>query len=301
MLAPGIEQCFMPAPIPMEEVKYTPSLLATATVRFVKQSQGVDETREICLRLPATFEQDNFDWDRATADSFSRNDCSGSPGPDSRFAPLSNRFGGLKNLRSLEKDFDDFLYHSMKIPLSRVASLKLVSRPGETAAQFNKRLADVLRDRKEVEVAKITDRFEKKQRQLQVKLEKAYARIDKEKGDVKARGIDTALSVGMTIFGALFGSKKFSVSTARRTVSSARGAGRILKERGDVHRAEEAAALVEEDIDILARNLQEKISEAADRFAPENYVVDTVNITPRHSDIYDLYLCLLWEPVLDLP
>ncbi len=301
MLAPGIEQCYLPPPIPMEEIRYAPSLLAKATVRFVKQSQGIDETREVCLRLPATFEQDNFDWDRATEDTFDREDCTGSPGSGSRFAPLSNRFGALKNLRSLEKDFDDFLYHSMRVPLVKVASLKLLSKPGETPAQFNKRLADVLRDKKEVEVAKVTDRFDKKQRQLQVKLEKAYAKIDKEKGDVKARGIDTALSVGMTIFGALFGSKKFSVSTARRTVSSARGAGRILKERGDVQRAENAAALVEEDIDILAGDLQEKLSVLADRFAPENYPTETVNITPRHSDIYDLYICLLWEPVLDVP
>ena len=42
--------------------------------------------------------------------------------------------------------------------------------------------------------------------------------IDKEKGNVKARGIDTALSVGMTIFGTLFGRRGLSIATANQTI-----------------------------------------------------------------------------------
>ncbi len=301
MLSAAIEQCFLPAQIPLEKINYAPWLMGTATVRFVKQSQSVDETREICLRLSATEEDKEFDWQQAEDADFAIDDCEEMAQSGSRYAPVSPMFSGLKNMRSLEKELDDFLYHSMKIPLLKVASLKLHSIPGETGAQFNKRLADILREKREVEVDKVQERYGKKQRTLETRLDKAYARVDKEKGDVRAKGIDTALSIGMTIFGALFGRKGLSVSTANRTVRSARGAGRILKEREDVGRAEDAVALVQENIDDLALEMQEKIAALADRFDPAQYTPTVINITPRHSDIYNLELRLVWEPVFDLP
>ena len=300
MLSSAIAQCFLPAQFPVEELNYAPWLVATAKVRFFKQSQGVDETREICLRLSVADDSYESDWQRAEEYSFAEDTCGGKAPAASSYAPLSHIFYGLKSLRSLEKEFDDFLYHSMRLPLLKVSSLKLVASPGETEPQFNKRISDLLREKKETEADKIKERYEKKQRQLNIRLEKAYARVDKEKGDVKAKGIDTALSIGATIFGALFGRKTLSVSNANRTVRSARGAGRVLKEQGDVQRAEDAVALILEDVDALAQELQEKLSLLAVRFDRENYDLETINITPRHSDIYDLQLHLVWEPVLDL-
>jgi len=300
MLSAGIKQCFLPAQVPVEKLDFSPWLTATATVRFVKQNQGIDETRQIYLRLPVTAEVDEFDWQQAEEYVPEKDECEENAPLGSRYAPVSQALIGLKNLRSMEKEFNAFLYHTMRLPLMKVASLKLVSKPGETAVQFNKRISDVLREKKEVEAAKVKERYEKKHRQLQVRLEKALARVDKEKGDVRARGIDTALSIGATIFSALFSRKRLSVSNANRTVRSVRGASRVLKEKGDVQRAEDAEALIQEDLDNLALELQEKLAALAVRFEPENYELETVNITPRHSDIYNLELVLAWEPVLDL-
>ena len=301
MLAVDIDQCFLPAAVPMEQCDYAAGLVGTASVRFFKQAHGVDEVRQVCFRLPVVTEADEVDWQQAAEERVDLEQCAGRPADNSRFSPVSSAVSGLKSMRSLEKSFDDFLYHSMKLPLLKVAALKLHSKPEETETQFTARLVDILREKKETEADKIKERYAKKQRQLEARLNKAYARVDKEKGDVKARGIDTALSIGATIFGALFGRKALSIGNANRTVRSARSAGRILKEQGDVKRAEDAVALVLEDIDTLALELQEKLSESAERFAVDNYPKETIHITPRHSDIYDLRLCLVWEPVFDLP
>ncbi len=300
MLAAGIQQCFLPPQLPVAELKFSPWLVAVAQVRFYKQSQQVDERQDVCLRLPVSDLCQDIDWQLAEEYVFEEDTCADRAPDGSFYAPLSPLFNGMKSMRDLEKDFDDFLYHSMRLPLQQVASLKLVSRPGEGEAQFSQRILDLLREKKETEADKIKERYRKKQRQLEIRLEKAYARLDKEKGDVRARGIDTALSIGATIFGALFGRKTLSTANANRTVRSARGAGRVLKEQGDVQRAEDAVALIVEDIDLLAQELQEKLRQAADRFDPEHYPRETVYITPRHSDIYDLQLSLVWEPVLDL-
>ena len=300
MLSASIEQCFLLAPIPVEELNYAPWLIGTSTVRFFKQSQGIDETREICLRLPVTDDIEKPDWQQAEEYTIEPGDCEDRAPEGSRFASLPSTLSNLRNLRGLEKEFDVFLYHSMRLPLRKVTPLKLTSKPGETEALFIKRIADLLRGKREAEADKVKERYGKKQRQLETRIEKAYARLDKEKGDVTAKGIDTALSVGVAIFGALFGRKTLSVSTATRTASSMRGAGRVLKEKGDVQRAEDAVALIQEDIDALARELQEKLSALAENFDPVNFDLEIIYITPRHSDIYNLQLRLVWEPVLDL-
>jgi predicted nucleotidyltransferase len=67
-----------------------------------------------------------------------------------------------------------------------------------------------------------------------------------------------------------------------------------------VQRAEEAVSQILRDIDALALEMQEKLSDLAVRFDPEKYELETVNITPRHSDIFNVKLHLVWEPVLNM-
>ena len=301
LLSSSIDQWFLLPALPIDEVNYLPSLIGKASVRFVKQSLGIDEIKEVCFSLPVSGEYDEIDWERATEDVFDQEMCLDDPVDGSRFSSLSTVFDGLKNLRGLEKEFDNFLYHSMRLPLQRVPALKIHGQPGETTVQLQKRVADLLRETKEINAEKIKERYRKKQRQLETRLEKAYARVDKEKDDVRARGVDTALSIGATIFGALFGRKTLSVTNANRTVRSVRSAGRVLKEQGDVQRAEQAITLIEDDLDALALELQEKLAELSEKYKPENYTVETIYITPRHTDIYNLRLRLIWEPVLPMP
>ncbi|NOQ46331.1 MAG: hypothetical protein GQ559_06620, partial [Desulfobulbaceae bacterium] len=197
------------------------------------------------------------------------------------------------------KEFSDHLYHSMRLPLMRAAGLKLESKPGESESAFQQRIALILREKREMEAGKLEESYQKKQRRLEVRLDKAYARIDKEKTDVTAKGMDTALSFGVAVFGALFGRKPFSVTTASRSARGMRSAGRLMKEKGDVKRAAETAAMLEEDLAALAVELQDKMSIVARRFDPAQYAVETFSINPRRADIFNERVCLLWEPVFD--
>ncbi len=299
ILSSGIEQCFLQAPVPLEEIHYTPLLVGTASVRFFKQRLAIDVVQEVAMALPVSGDVD-ICWRLAESYEFSEQACMENAVHGSLFAPLTPIFEGLKNLRLQEKEFDDYLYHSRKLPLLSVPSLKLVARPGETEVQFKQRLADIVLEKKAVEAQTIQDRYAKKQARLEERLDRAYARLDKEKSDVTARGIDTALSIGGAIFGALFGRKKLSVTNANRTVRSMRGAGRVLKEKGDVQRAEEVVSSLLADVDNLALELQEKLAAIADQYDPMNYRIETLQITPRHTDIFNIRLILVWEPIVEL-
>jgi len=299
LLPVHLEQLFIPLPVPMEQVTYRPILAGNARVRFFNKSRNIDQEQDVCLQLSADQTVRLFDWEEADLCSVHPDQGLQEPQAGCSFFSVSTELVNSKNISVLKKEFADFLYHNQKLALLQVKSLKFESEPGENEEQFHQRLATFLRRKKQIEVDKIEIRFRKKQQQLQAKLEKSAGRVDKEKGDVTARGMDTALSVGLAVLGGLFGGKGLSISNASRSARGIRSAGRLMKERGDVERAEQEFARNQQALQSLALELQEKLSTVSDRFDPSQYRVETFAITPRRSDIYSVRLCLLWEPVFD--
>lgn len=299
LLPAAIEQLFIPSPVPMENIQYRPWLVGTAQVRFFNQRRNIDQEQEICLRLPAGRTTVSLNWEDADSCPVHPDQGRQEPQADSSFFPVSTELTNPGSISTLKKEFADFLYHGEKLALLRVPSLKLESRPGESEEQFHLRLASLLREKRAQAGQKVEERFRKKQQQLQVRLEKALGRLDKEKGDVKARSVDTALSFGVAIFGALFGNKGVSIATANRSARGVRSAGRLIKEKGDVQRAEQEVARCEQALQVLADELQDSLGGLTDRFDPVRYPVESFAITPRRNDIFSVALCLLWEPDFD--
>jgi hypothetical protein len=299
LLPDTVEQHYLLPPVPMDDLKYIPWLAGSATVRFYNQSRGIDQVKNINRRIPLAAASGN-DWDMAVDNPVSVEETVTAPPAGSSFMELPVNFSKYKNLREQSKNLSDHLYQTMRLSLKRVPSLKLESRPGESDNQFYARLVDHLRAKKEAEVEKIEQRYKTKQQSLERRLEKACQKIDKEKGDVMAKGMDTAVSFGMAVFGALLGRKALSVSTASRSARGVRSAGRLMKEKKDVRRAEEDVQQVETEIGDLAAELQEKTAVLAVQYDPENFPVEEFSIKPRRADIYDVKVFVQWEPKLNL-
>ena len=299
LLPPTLKQLFVPTPVPMETVRYRPWLTGSARVRFFNQKRNIDQVEEVCLRLPAGDKAQTFSWDESTASPVRLEDCQQNPQRGASFFAVSAELFERKAITALKKQLNDYLYHEKKLKLLRVPSLKLESRPGESREQFHQRLVGILRDRKEEQAAKIEERFGRKQKQLQTRLEKAMARLQKEKGDVKARSVDTALSFGVALFGAFFGRKGLSVTNASRSARGVRSAGRLIKEKGDVQRVEQEIDRIEQDLQALAVELQDALTLISERFDPDHYPVETFALTPRRSDIFEVGITLVWEPDFD--
>lgn len=297
LLPKGIMQYFAPLSVPAQNVKYIPWLAAAATVRFVDSRRGIDQGETVNVRLELDKNLTAVDWQEAIANPVPFGALTEFPPEDASFRNLPPVLTGMRTLGEPEKLFTDFLYHTRKLKLKRVKALGLESRPDESDSQFQQRLVDCLQDGKSAEIEKLERDYHDRQEKLNSRLDKLYGRLEKEKGDVWARGVDAALSFGVALFGAIAGRKALSVSTATRSARGVRNAGRVVKERGDVRMVEEEVKELEEKLSSLAQELQEKIVDITDRFAPENYPLEEFFITPRRSDIYDVKTFLQWEPL----
>ena len=74
------------------------------------------------------------------------------------------------------------------------------------------------------------------------------------------QGVQAAISIGATILGAVLGRKTVSVGNIGRATTAARGAGRVLKEREDVARAQETVAAVQQALTALEAELQAELA-----------------------------------------
>jgi len=299
VLPDSVEQRFVQPPFPVEDLQYAPWLAGSATVRFYNQARGIDQVENVNIRLPLDTETVP-EWEQAVENPVSLEETVAVPPGHARYRELPGRVGTEGAIKEYAVKLSDFLYRDRKLELLRVPSLNLESGPGESENQFRKRFADLLRDRKEAELKKIEEQIRKRRETLEHQLARSLDKIDKEKGDVTARGMDTALSVGLAVFGTLFGRKGYSVTNASRSAQGVRNAGRMMKEKEDVRRAEEDARRIEADIAALAVEFQEKAGEFSARFSPENFTEERFFIKPRRADVYNVKVFLQWEPVLAL-
>ena len=90
----------------------------------------------------------------------------------------------------------------------------------------------------------IRKKYAARQAALGDRLRRAEAAVEKEQQQVSDQKLQTAVSVGATVLGTLFGRKSITVGTLGRATTAARGMGRMMKETSDVKRAAESAASV---------------------------------------------------------
>ncbi len=300
ILAAGITQLFHVPPVPAERFLLRPYLALTAKVRFFDVRRGIDIIRHESAKV---FMDENFvqaDWKTAEPLDIEASDLAQSPPEEASYFSLPQSLLSSRSLAPFARSWSDFLYRSCRLKLFRVKSLKLESRPGESPEDFRARMAAILRTRKQDALDKLETRYEKRYLVLEDRLARARSRLEKEKGDVAARGVDTAVSFGVAILGALFGRRTLSGANASRAGRGIRSAGRMLREKEDVQRARASVERAEEALRLLARGLDKDTQKISQKYSPENYPVEGFFIKPRRTDVYEVKSFILWEALLDI-
>ena len=269
----------------------TPNLLASAKVRIYDAKKGIDSVCEVSYLYELSENDKEPNWSEASEGM--RVDASENEPSGASFAAVPNFITSAKNFDALEKDFKEFLYRNFKF--NTFEAMGIYSKENESKEEFFIRLQDKCNEILEEQTAKLTAKFEKEQKSLQDKLNKALAKLDKEQKDMTASGLDAAINIGASIFGAIFGNKLLSRQNAGKIASSARSANKVLKERSDVKLSEQSV----NDINLAISELEEKFAQECDALKEandiKNITINETQISPKKSDIYDEKVVLLWR------
>ena len=265
---------------------YMATLGAKAKVHFYSSRKGIDKSRELVLSLPLESRQQSVAWEEARQEEEGFEKYPSSAPSSAKFQTLPDIVLKDKGLKKAIRELKEELYREESLELLRCKSPKLESRPDESHSDFIVRLQDILNDTKEVKIEKLQERYDKKEKTLLAKLSRAIKRVEKEESDSTSSMIET----GIAVLGALFGR-----STPSKIGRVFKKGSSILKERGDMNRAEERMAEVQEDIEALEYELEDKIDELNEEYSIDNCEIETFAMKPRKTDI-DIELCaVVWR------
>lgn len=266
--------------------EFSPTLGAMATVHFYNARKGIDESKELTLSLPLSKNQKNIDWKEAKREEESFENYPSVAASKAKFQALPDIVLEDKKLRIAIRQLKEYLYREEYLELLRCNAPKFESKVFESKSDFKVRLQDMLNDKKEVAIEKLQVRFEKKEKTLLTRLSRARERVEKEAADSTSSMIET----GIAVLGALFGrTSPTKIGRAFKKGSS------ILKERGDMSRAEERMDTVREDIEALEYALEDDIDELGEKYDVESCEIEIFKIKPRKTDIDVEHCAVVWR------
>ena len=280
----GIEEAFFGS----SAGTYRPYIVAALTLHYVRASHGLDTWEKHVILAPL---EEESPWDSAQLRDPGDVDLSDEAPKGAAFVAPPAGSVGKAVFRSYAKQIRTHVYQTRPMSLWRCKALKLQSKPGETKSEFASRVQMAAREDRDAGVEALRARFAKKIKGMQERARRAEARVDREKSQYDQQKLQTGISMGATVLGAIFGRGGFG-----RATTAARGAGRVARELEDVQSAEAELRETKEAIRALEIEVEEEarayLAEREDNIAELEELV----VRPRKSDIAVTGLKLGWKP-----
>jgi hypothetical protein len=291
----GVKEAFLPwrgAAQPGERLVYSPSLLGLAKLHFVDAKAQVDAWADAALL--ASIAEDGA-WD-AAEDLGERPELETEPDAKAAFDSLPAAASQPKGYAAWAKNLAECLYRTKTLDLYSCPSLRLMAKPGESEGDFKVRVQQAAREKRDAAVDALRAKYAAKQATLRSQEQRAAERVAREQAQASQQTMQTAISVGATLLGALFGRKSLSVGSIGRATTAARGVGRTMKERQDVGGAEQGVETVRQKLADLEAELQSEIQQITDANDLDKIAIRSASVKPRKSDIAVEGVSLVWVP-----
>jgi adenine-specific DNA methylase len=154
-------------------------------------------------------------------------------------------------------------------------------------------------EKRDIEVGKLRKRYESKLNTLEKRLLTATQAVERESEQATSSKLNTALSVGTAILGAVLGRKKLSVTTASRAGTAMRKAGDMQRQTGDVKRAEAKVIKTQEEIAKLSADFEAEVEAMDDAYDAQAEELQEVLVRARSSNIQIKFFGLGWRPEIE--
>ncbi|MCK5841185.1 MAG: ATP-binding protein [Candidatus Sabulitectum sp.] len=307
VLPPGIKQVFLPVEISRGQaldkvtghqkidLHYEPSLMALAKVSFLNRKRNITKTDVRAFLVSPDDLGIIMEWDKAETRKLTVDDLTHNPEPDCFFKDsLPSDWTTVRSLKTITKDFSNYLYHNSVLEIPFNPTLKLNASPDESEADFIVRCREKARELRDIEVDKLRGKTRTKLQRLQTKLAKEERELEEDEDNYKGRKNEEMLSAGESIAGllGLFGRRRTSglSSAARRRRMTKSAKADIEESKEEIERLEESIIDLEEEVKEAAEAIAEKWEAALED-------MDILDIKPRRADVQITLVTPAWLPV----
>jgi hypothetical protein len=275
---------------------YRPMVMGLAKLHFIDSKLALDQWRTQAYLAPLPDEGTEVPWDEAKASTDLKSRLGTSSAAEGEFVGLSAAAMRGSSYATWGKSLAAHLYENARAELFVCDELKTTSAPGESEGDFRARLALVGRERRDAAVEQLRRKYAPKLLALQERERRAMERVEREKSQLSQQKLQSAFTIGASVFGALLGRRTLSASNVNRAASAARAAGRIGRESGDVGRADDNLEAVQRLRADLQREFDAEIAALGSAFDSSTVALRKVQVSPRKSDIAVGEVALVWAP-----
>jgi hypothetical protein len=299
MLPPEIQQFFVPvgtAKPTASSLGFSPMAVGVASVGFSDAKSGVSQVRPLMVLAEIDARLGSVTWSEGTAVDLAARDLETDPPADGRFLTLAPAASKPKSYDAWSKDFKTWLSQSQTLELLKSPSSGEVSAPGESERDFRIRLQTLAREQRDAAVAKLRQDYAAKIAALDDRVRRAQQAVARESEQANAQKLQTVVSMGATVLGALFGRKTLSTSTLGRATTAARGVGRSMKESQDIARAQDSLGAIEQQKADLEAQVQSEIDALGSAMDPLKEAFEPLVIRPKRTEVTVQLVALAWAP-----
>lgn len=297
LLPPSIRQFYLAAD--GDGLAYFPRLAATAEIAFSNSRYSVDELRRAVYATEFDDDGRAPDWDNSEKLPIDAADLEDHPAPQARYAECPAAAAKEDNYARWDEQFRRWLRQNETIRLLKSDRFRMTSTAGESEGEFRARLQQKASEERDEAIAKIRKRYASKATTLENRLLRAEQAVARQGAQSNRKVLDTAVSFGTAILGAVLGRKRISASTASRIGTAIRSAGGARSEAADVARARASADKVRSDIDELNAALQVEIDALDTAYDAQSDELTEVLIRAKVAEVQVPLFGLLWMPYRD--
>jgi hypothetical protein len=300
VLPPDIQQFFVPTASSKPasaDLTYVPMAVGIASVGFSDAKSGVSHTRALTVLAGIDARLGSVAWAEGAAIDLPAKDLGSDPEGAARFEALPPAAAKAKTYDEWMKSLKSWLGQSQALDLLKSSQTGVVSAPGESDRDFRIRLQTLTREQRDQAVAKLRQKYAAKAVALDEKIRRAQQAVERESEQATQQKLQTGLSIGATVLGALFGRKTLSTATLGRATTAARGVGRTMKESQDIGRAKETLAAAQQLKGDLAAQIQAEVGALGGAMDPLTETLTPFVLRPKRTDVSVQLVALAWAPV----
>jgi hypothetical protein len=303
LLPPEIQQFFLPraaAARPGATLAYVPMAIGVARAVFADARAGISHTRAMTLVADIDTRLGSVAWADAKALDVPVGDLGSDPESDARFSAMPPAASKAKSYDGWAKELKTWIGQSQTLDLLRSSQTGTVSAPGESERDFRIRLQTATREQRDQALDALRKKYAAKLAALDEKIRRAQISVDRESEQASQQKLQTAVSLGATVLGALFGRKAMSTSTLGRATTAARGMGRTMKESQDIDLAKQNMAAAQQQKAELESQIEADVQQLSGTLDPASQSLVPFALKPKRTDIAVQIVALAWAPVWDV-
>ncbi|MFH1155559.1 MAG: DUF87 domain-containing protein [Pseudomonadota bacterium] len=291
---PGLDTFFLTASGSDRGLIYYPAVVGRLDVHYASTGLGINTTETVGFAAQLDYGPIPLDWDSAM--EFKPGSLDTRPLFGAEYAEIPAAAGKPASYTKWRKDLLRWVTQNRPLTLFKSRQFNETSRLGESEREFRARLSQKAREKRDLEVEKLRQKYNVRFTTLKNSLMRAEQAISRETEQASSSKVQTAISFGSAILGAFLGRKVVSATSARSMGTAMRSASRMRQENMDVNRAEERAEAIQAQLRELEAGLQDEIDALSLSFDPEAEPIEEVTVKPKSSDITLDAFGLAWLP-----